>query len=44
MTDSPITDEALKRLVKHYARRYRLQSVRVIKGFKELDRTFNNDQ
>lgn len=37
MTDSPITDEAVKRLVEHYARRYRLQSVRVIRGSKEMD-------
>lgn len=37
MTNSPITDEAVKRLVEHYARRYRLQSVRVIRGFNGMD-------
>lgn len=44
MTDSPITDEAVKRLVKHYARRYRLQSVRVIRGSKGMDWRFDNDE
>jgi len=44
MTDSPITDEAVKRLVEHYARRYRLQSVRVIRGFKGMDWRFDNDE
>lgn len=36
VTDSPISEETVKRLVRHYARRYRLQSVRVIRGFEEL--------
>jgi NAD(P)-dependent dehydrogenase (short-subunit alcohol dehydrogenase family) len=44
MTDSPITDEAVKRLVEHYARRYRIQSVRAIRGFNGLDWTFDNDE
>lgn len=43
ITDSPITDEAVKRLAEHYARRYRLQSVRVIRGFKGMDWRFDND-
>jgi Contact-dependent growth inhibition CdiA C-terminal domain len=37
MTDSPIADEAVKRLVERYARRYRLESVRAIRGFRGLD-------
>jgi hypothetical protein len=44
MTDSPITDEAVKRLVEHHARRYRLESVRVIRGFKGMDWRFDNDE
>jgi len=43
MTDSPITDQVVKRRVEHYARRYRLQSVRVIRGFKEMDWRFDSD-
>jgi Contact-dependent growth inhibition CdiA C-terminal domain len=44
MTGSPITGEAAKRLVEHYARRYKLQSVRIIRGFRELDWRFDNDE
>lgn len=44
MTDSAITDEAVKRLVERYARRYRIQSVRAIRGFKGLDWRFDNDE
>jgi hypothetical protein len=44
MTDSPIIDDAAKRLAEHYARRYRPQSVRVIRGFKGMDWTFDNDE
>jgi Contact-dependent growth inhibition CdiA C-terminal domain len=32
ITDSPITDEAVKRLVERYAWRYKLESVRAIRG------------
>jgi hypothetical protein len=42
MTDSSITDEAVQRLVERYARRYRLESVRVIRGFEGLDWRFDN--
>jgi DNA-binding protein YbaB len=44
ITDSPITDEVAKRLVEHYARRYRLRSVRVIRGFEGMDWRFDNDE
>lgn len=44
MTDSPIPDEAAKHLVERYARRYRLQSVRVVRGFDEMDWRFDNDE
>jgi predicted PhzF superfamily epimerase YddE/YHI9 len=44
LTDSPITDSAAKRLAEHYARRYRLQLVRVIRGFKGMDWRLDNDQ
>ncbi len=41
ITGSQITDETVKRLVEHHARRYRLQSVRVIRGSKEMDWRFD---
>ncbi len=44
MTDSPITDQAAKRLAEHYARRYRLQSVRLIRGINGMDWRLDNDQ
>ncbi len=44
MTESPITDEAAKHLVRHYSTRYRLQSVRVIRGFEETDWRFDDGQ
>jgi hypothetical protein len=42
--DSPITDEEAKHLAEHYARRYRLQSVRMIRGFKRMDWRFDDDE
>jgi Contact-dependent growth inhibition CdiA C-terminal domain len=44
LTNSPISDDAAKRLAEHYARRYRLQSVRVIRGFKGMDWRLDSDQ
>ncbi len=42
MTNSPISDEASKVLVAHYANRYKMQSVRVIRGSTGMDWTNDN--
>lgn len=37
ITDSPLDEEQVKRLVEHYGRRYNLNAVRAIRGVDEMD-------
>lgn len=41
LTDSPISDDVAKLLTEHYAKRYNMESVRLIRGFDGLDWTYN---